>query len=75
MNKLQIIAEIFGDKFCPKASFSHSENYSAVMRDKGNVWEWISPDNTQKIFSKAVESNVRIGIDFGRQQFDIYFND
>lgn len=75
MNKLQIIAEIFGDKFCPVATFSYVNSYAAVLRDKETYSAWFNSHDLQRLITKAEKMGACIGVDLGRQQFDIYFND
>lgn len=73
MNKLQIIQEIFGDKFCPVLSiYGATEHYSAKMKDVNWV-NYLSPLTFFDIMSRAKNYNARIGIDFYRNQFDVYF--
>lgn len=74
MNKLQIIQEIFGDKFCPALFiYGASEHYSAKLKDV-NWINYISPSSLSEIMRRAKNYDVRIGVDFYRNQFDVYFN-
>lgn len=74
MNRLQIIQEIFGDKFCPALYINgNTENYSARMKDV-NWLSYLSPFTISDIMSRAKNYNARIGVDFYRNQFDVYFN-
>lgn len=75
MNKLQIIEEIFGDKFCPVIQVSYTTNYSAQLRDVNESFCWQSPSTLKEIIRMASEYGARIGVDLVRQQYDIYFND
>lgn len=74
MNKLQIIEEIFGDKYCPKVKHHVGfDIYSAKLRHNNRLY-FVSTFDLKKILSKAKKFNARIGIDFYNLQFDIYFD-
>ena len=75
MNHLEIIEQIFDtEKFCPVATFSHVTSYAAVLKDKQTYSAWLNSHDLKRLIEKAEKNGARIGIDLGRQQFDIYFN-
>ena len=75
MYRLEIIEQIFDtEKFCPVATFSHATSYAAVLRNKETYSAWFNSHDLKRLIEKAEKNGARIGIDLGRQQFDIYFN-
>ena len=74
MNNLQKIEEVFGEHFCPLMSVRGKyENYAAVLRSD-SIMRWQSPLDLKNMLAKAETMGMRVGIDIGRRQYDIYFN-
>ncbi len=75
MNKLQIIEQIFGNKFTPCVKCDNfggvKEYYTA--KPKNVKFFWLNSSELKDIIKKGDEFECRIGLDLHRMQFDIFF--
>lgn len=74
MNKLEIIKALFGACFTPYVRVSgHKEYYSAVANlTYFNDWSPLWVEITTR---KCNEKGIRVGVDFDRKEFTLYFKD
>ncbi len=71
MNKLQIIEQIFGNKFTPYAfSLRSGWFFSAYPKEQNTS---LLGYQMQEAMKKAEQHNCRIGVDFNNKCFDVYF--
>jgi hypothetical protein len=76
MNKLQIIEEIFGAEYTPYAITTISpfcdDGYFYRAKPKRER-TWMTMTALLEVIEKANKHNVRIGVCFGENCFDVYF--